>query len=326
MRANKQLKKTERIKKAYDFWPYTELFLGLVLGLILYLIKQPVLANITLILGPALSGSRMLLTKKIEEELAPVKSLALVVDLERQIDDPELLDFVRSYNEVVTEDFHPLRTHLVHKSTKLLKQYAREERSEELATGAYYQWLLPKLEKTQRGDRVWAVSMMMDCEWDSSPSEERFLEENMSAVERGVILERVFVTKYSQLAEMLANKGVQAHSYKSDSNLRSFVVFEEDLHKKDPELLREIKDGFIAFNDKVVLIDVSSEEGMRGFFVQKTAEIRSYARMFDRLKNLARPLNHPSICARDQGSLNQRLADSAAPPEVPQLEQVDQQP
>lgn len=79
--------------------------------------------------------------------------------------DPELLEFVRSYNEVVTEDFHPLRTQLVHKATKILKQYAREERSEELATGAYYQWLLPKLERTQPGDRVWAVSMMMECEF-----------------------------------------------------------------------------------------------------------------------------------------------------------------
>ncbi len=293
-----------------DLWPFTEIILGLSLGVVLHLINLSALAQVSFLLGPALSGSRLLLTKKIEEQLEPVRRLSHVVDLESNLDDPELLELVRAYYEVVGDEFRISRSQIVHETTKRLRQFSREGRSDILTTGDYYRWLLPQLEKAQKGSSIWAVSMMMDCEWDDSPSEEKFLEQNMAAVSKGVKVDRVFVAKQSKISELMANKGVQAHLARTEPNLQAFVVFQEDLERSDPGLLRDIGAGFIAFDSHVVLVDVSSNDGMRGFYLTDLSRVQAYQRMFDSLKNLARPLRHPVLEGRasEKQPLTQRAS------------------
>jgi hypothetical protein len=86
-----------------------------------------------------------------------------------------------------------------------------EKTSHELSTGVYYQWLLPALAEAGRGHKIHALSMMMNCEWDDSPVERRFIESNIQAARRGVLIDRIFVMPAAVLAEASRNPAILCH-------------------------------------------------------------------------------------------------------------------
>ncbi len=167
---------------------------------------------------------------------------------------------------------------------------AQQKTSDELPTSHYYKWLLPMLESALAGSEVWAISMMLDCEWDDSPAEERFLALNIEASRRGVTVERIFVIKREHLARIARNKGVKAHLDNASSTLKPLVVERETLESREPRLLEEIGDGLIAFDRRVALIDVSSSHGIRGHVTMNQAEVARLRQIFDSLHVHARDL------------------------------------
>jgi len=90
---------------------------------------------------------------------------------------------------------------------------------------------------------------------------------------------------------MLDNKGVQAHIDKVGTHFKPLLVFKESLAKSDPQLLKEVGDGFIAFDERVALVDMSTPDGMRGYVTMNTGEIHRLKRIFEQLRVHGRELN-----------------------------------
>jgi hypothetical protein len=266
-----------------DVAAFAEIIVGLPLSLILYALGLTPVAELTAVLGPALSGSRYLLERRIAAEMAAVHSLAAIIDLEANVQVRELQEMCRVYLEVTEDEFRPVKKQLLLETIERLRRLALQKKSDELSTGEYYNWLLPMIDTAAPGSTIWAVSMMLETEWNDSPYEDKFLALNMAAAKRGVHIERVFVVDHANLQRLATNKGIAAHLKNASALLTPLVVFRDDLAKADPTLVRDLGDGFIAFDDRCALVDMSSPEGMRGYVTLSPGDLQRLKRKFERL-------------------------------------------
>jgi hypothetical protein len=287
----------KRAEARISLGSFIEVLGGLAVGLIAqFYLENVSLATMSYLIGPALSISRYLLTHsifgKLDADLDDVHALARTTDLLRKRGTSELSDLLNSYLSVTEPAFAKLKSLVVSQASESLHQLADAKRSGQLNTPAYYSWLLPELEEAQPGSRIWAVSMMLDCEWDDSPEEEKFLDLNLEAVRRGVLLDRVFVVSKQNVQEMLRNRAVQAQLRLCGAGLSPFIVFCEDLERRDAGFLHSLGAGFIAFdgNDREILVDQHSPDGIRGYVTRNPHELLVLERRFGELKNFARLL------------------------------------
>jgi hypothetical protein len=276
-------------KKLVDPSTFYETIVGAVLGAVLYFLHKEDAAAMSALIGSAFSANRFLLSRQIDEQLGLVRALARRSDLEENVNLKDLQNLITEYYAIPEEEFRLAKESVVSDAIARLQQLAHQKRSDELSTGTYYTWLLPMIEHAPKGSRIWAISMMLTIEWDDSPSERRFLELNMAAAKRGVHLERVFILTREGLPELLNNPGVKAHA-ESPGTITPLVVFREELTTRDPMLLKNIGDGFIAFDHKVALVDMSAEDGMRGYVTMNSIEITRLKVQFDSLKVLGHDL------------------------------------
>lgn len=268
--------------------PWIEAVVSIVVGLILLAIDKQDLAELTWIIGVALSFTRYAFEKRLEEELQPVHKLAQVVDLQRDLSITQLQVLIKAYLDITEVEFKQVKDSFVAEAIENLQKLMQQKTSNVLATGDYYNWLLPFIEAAPRGSKIWAVSMMMDVEWDDSPPEQNFIRLNLEAAKRGVFVERVFVVKKNDIPQLLSIPPIKAQYDNASEFLRPLVVEREYLEAHDPQLLKQLGDGLMAFDTRVALIDISSPEGIRGYVTMNQGEINRFRRLFDNLKIHAR--------------------------------------
>lgn len=269
---------------------FTETVLLVVIGIVLHVLDMKELANVSFLLGPALSAQRKLITQRLKAEVEPVHKLAEVMDLTPTMRPTQFSELLNAYLQITEDEFKGLKDQTVQHTLRSLDRLGRSKQSEPLTMGAYYAWLLPMLQGVREGTRVWAVSTMMDSEWDDSPQEEEFLRLNLEIPGKGAQLERIFIIPDEILEDLPSNRGVAAHLENLGPQLKAWIVSRDKLEANDPELLRDVRDGWIAFDNRVVLIDETTSAGARGFVSMAEAELGRLARMFEQLRVQGRPI------------------------------------
>jgi hypothetical protein len=131
---------------------------------------------------------------------------------------------------------------------------------------------------------------MLQIEWDESPAERTFIRDNLDAAARGVFVERIFVVPRSEIPKLSSNQAIKAQLDGAGKFLNPMVVEREYLEGHDPQLLKQLGDGLLAVDMRVVLIDVLSPEGIRGYVTMNQPEIARLRRMFENLRVHARPM------------------------------------
>lgn len=270
---------------------WIETVLAFVLGAVLFALEAKDLANITWILGLFLSVGRLNFSRSLEEELGPVVKLSEIVDLDRKCSVAAIQRLLNLYLQISEPEFRKVKDGVVSEANERLLRLVHEKTSDELPTGEYYAWLLPILEETKAGTQVWAVSMMLDSEWDDSPAERRFLEGNLNAARRGAFVERIFVLPKAILKEaLIQNDGVRSHLENASDHMRAFMVEREFLEVRDSDLLSQLGDGLIAFDDRVALVDAAADGQIRGRLTMNPSEIARLRKIYENLKLNAREL------------------------------------
>lgn len=270
----------------FEFW--LESITGVVIALFLFAFGQSQLGWITVIIAFFQALSRYKYTKQLDDELAPVKKMTDLFDLTNEMDVDSLRTVVAMYAKITEADFLDVKESIVSETIKKLSSLALDKRSETLATGRYYHWLLPMIESASVGSSIWAISMMLDCEWDDTPPERRFLEYNLAAARRGVRVERVFVVPRDQIPGLITVPPVVAQL---NGEVRVLLVEREQLERQDPDTLRAIGDGLIAFDRRVVLIDEHSIDGRaRGFVTMNPGDISTWRSTYESLLQHAEPM------------------------------------
>jgi hypothetical protein len=273
--------------------PFSELIISAAIGLIIFGIDRSASESLlTLTFGLVLSVSRQAFSATISRKLIPLSRLTEWLDINRRAKLPKFHDIIQIYMEILEPDFLWLKEMIIAETAAHLQQLATQKRSRELATGEYYRWLYSMLEQERQGGEIWAVSTMNTLEWDQSATEQKFVEQNKAAVERGVALRRAFIVRRADESKLQSNPSV-AWQLEKTRGLEAHIVIREELERNDAVLLRQIGDGFIAFNRRAAMIDVFSNDGSaRGYVSMNEQEIATLRFRFEQL------LTHGSLCQR----------------------------
>jgi hypothetical protein len=266
--------------------PWAEALATFLAGIILYFpLDNQDLAKITWAIGAILAVSRLAYERKLAKELEPVLKLTEITDLTQECSVDELRNLQRVYLTITEPEFRPVKDLIVADSLDALMKLANDKISEPLAAGEFYGWLLPMIDKASSGSKIRALSVMMQTEWDDSPTERRFLESSISAARRGVLIDRVFVIDEGSAPDALKSPAIRAHAQEEEpANFRGHLVDRNYLQRQDANLYTRLGDGFIAFDERVALVDIASPDGLaRGKVVMGSAELGRLLRLHEQL-------------------------------------------
>lgn len=194
---------------------------------------------------------------------------------------------VHTFFTVTEPELQWLRNEQLEEFQKSLWLLNHDKRSRILHRAEYYAWLLPEIEAAPVGSAIWAVSRMMDCEWDNSPEEVEFLRLNLEAASRGVHVTRLFLCEADVWQEAIDTLPPVREQLAHDGRLDVYFGDLASIHRRDSTILSAIGSGLFAFDRRVVLVDQHSTDGTaRGYVSANPQEIRNLRNNFDRLKNL----------------------------------------
>lgn len=292
--------KTDWIRTITIF-PLIEAILSLIFGLVFFFIlDNKVLAELTWVLGPALSISRHALEKRFEDEFAMLKNLIKYVDVIQSDIGSSFKRIIELYAQISETDFCDIKEGIICDTEDRLAKLAHDKRSDELNTGEYFNWLFRFLSNAKSGSTIWAISMNLDIEWNISQEEDTFLALNLEAAKRKVKVERIFVIPSDSIEEIISNKYVKSQIDSSGEYLIPLFVTKEHLDKVDKKLLSSLGEGIIAVDNRVVLIDTESESGFRGIVTMNQTEISDWHRRFEQLRVYASDIE--SLKSRKESS------------------------
>jgi uncharacterized protein YerC len=266
-------------------WFFLEPVAAIVVGLVFYFpLDRKDLAELTAIFGALLVVANLAQTLRLRREFAMLAKLSEIVDLSQRTEVANVRELLRLYISIKESELVPLRDDAIDTCMGVLAKLAHDKVSGEIGGGEYHIWLNTMLTDSPDNGRIRVVCTMDEKEWMASQAEKRYLEAKISAAQRGVKVDRIFVTTRARLSQPLNQAALHEHIKNSSYGIVAHVVWREDLEKRDPELLREVRLGFITFDDRVALIDVSMPpDEMRGFVTMSTGQIKSLHRIFDRL-------------------------------------------
>lgn len=171
----------------------------------------------------------------------------------------------------------------IYKSFNKLKKQKIVNQIEE---SVYYFYLFSLLENAK--SRIWAASISDPLEWTDSEDERLFLQLNIKASARRVPVERIFIIKKTEIMNFLSIRPIAEqikHSASSEFYF-TYYVYENEIPRA---LLREIGNGFLAFDDFVVAKDVFSDKEIRG--ILETESLAFYNKIFTKLRQYTKPLD-----------------------------------
>lgn len=231
---------------------------------------------------------------KLDERFERVDRLATAFDLSHATKVSEIQDLISNYLAVAEPELARIKDAVIAGARDDLLRLATDKSSGELPSGEYYSWLLPMLERIPSGGSIRALSMMMDCEWDDSEPERRFIQANINAAKRGVEIQRVFVAPASVMLRAIEEVPALRPQLASQDppKLAGYFVDHSYLEGHDPKLLAKLGDGFIDLDGRVALVDLHSVDGSaRGEVTMLQAKLSNLRDIHSQLLLHARPMD-----------------------------------
>lgn len=169
--------------------------------------------------------------------------------------------------------------------------YRFEQR--ELSEEEFYRYCRIILGTVNNGSEIKALSMMLKCEWTNTVYEQEFWQANIKAVKQGVLLTRIFIVKKNEAHRLKNTPQILNHVECADDYLVSYIVEEEVLKARAPDLLSRANNGFLLIKDsgfKIALLDGDPNSEVRGIPRINENELYDLEDLFNRIKAHAIPL------------------------------------
>jgi Dehydrogenases with different specificities (related to short-chain alcohol dehydrogenases) len=166
-----------------------------------------------------------------------------------------------------------------------------QSRTEDIESGKFYRYLHKYFTEAERGTKMWIASTMMENEWNESPQERIYKQDNIDAAERGVEIERIFIMDEKGWREFKENPSILAHL--ENKKIKSLYVDRDYFVKNNPSVLEDIEDGFIGIDDELLLVDLppSNNKDSRGYITFNKNQIKKSKKAYEELKKQAKLLS-----------------------------------
>jgi len=174
-----------------------------------------------------------------------------------------------------------------------IKELYKKGHTGTLSSKLYYFYLFSLLYGAKK--RIWATSVMGGEEWVETAEELEFQRLNLLAAKNRKLVERIFVIKKDEIHKVLESKNVMEQIQKRDDYLKTYIVFREDVEQVKPGLIRELSNGFLAFDDYAVAEDVFENNMIRGLLQLDDEIITTFSKTFTNLRDFAVALDDSFI-------------------------------
>lgn len=229
-----------------------------------------------------------ILTLKLELHFAAEDKLfakfPILHSLQRTTADADLVETIASLHRIS----HPLLIEIKRSAwrefSSEIKSLDTSKRSESLNPSEYIELIQKKLEDTKKNDRVIAVSLFGDDEFEDNSFERNFHEAQLRAItENGAEIERIFVCAESRMRDLSATPFWDDH-YAGPIDARFASRAEVEASG-----LR-IKYGFILIGD-TLFDDRPQQRGLSGVVSINELDLERARKDFGNLERYARPLS-----------------------------------
>lgn len=160
-----------------------------------------------------------------------------------------------------------------------------QSKSEDLDSGKFYRLLNKYFTEAKKGSNMFALSMMLENEWNESAPERRFRQDNIDAVNRGVNLERIYIFEKRKAQEYKNNPSIEI--FMGQKKMKNYFVDLNFLKKNRKDLLDIIKDGMIGIDEELLLVDIDGHGESRGYITFNKKEIEKALFAWNELKKYA---------------------------------------
>jgi hypothetical protein len=146
-----------------------------------------------------------------------------------------------------------------------------------------YKWLYACIEDLKENDNLIAISFCNENEWNDSPEEEEWTKLNLTSLDRGVRMKRIFVypDKYKHL--LLENKCIKKFKNSKKANLELHFISMNTIRKVLKNEISLIEPGILVFNNEVAYKDVVGDDDVRGFVISDKKLIGQYVNIYEKV-------------------------------------------
>jgi|CXWL01.1.fsa_nt_gi hypothetical protein len=232
--------------------------------------------------------------RELAESTQRLKDLGKSIDIHHSSGIDDVVGIGQSYTSITHHRLQEIKDKIVRATAVELERLRFELRTPVLDEPDFYRWLYHEFESARTGTRVRIVSMDEPLEWTDTHEEREYWRHNLEAAKRGASIERVFVFDDKRLVEARNNPRIFGHRQGSDTGVVGKFVDKEKFSKNSPKAISDAGQGFIVFNDELVIVDVFSPDGQaRGFITFNSTEVRRYAELYSKFDAVAQPLTFP---------------------------------
>lgn len=147
-----------------------------------------------------------------------------------------------------------------------------------------YDWLYSCIENMKCHDIVMAISFCNDNEWNGEKAENIWTNLNIDALNRNVLMKRIFVYPDNKKSLVLNNRDISRFEKYRKDNLELSFISQSKVEHILKEKIDLILPGILAFNDEIAFKDVINDKENRGYTIFDKELINKYYEIYEILK------------------------------------------
>lgn len=147
-----------------------------------------------------------------------------------------------------------------------------------------YEWLNERMSTLEEGDKVYCFDATPEYGWVNDVEEEKYVDEHLKAIARGVEIYRFIMTEEDKVNEILNNELIDKTLKNSDKAKYVGVIIDEDVKKFNHDDYYKIGKGFEIFilkdGSKQLFVDSYSGSDSVGYLIENEMMIDSLEEVF----------------------------------------------
>ena len=147
-----------------------------------------------------------------------------------------------------------------------------------------YNWLYSCIDNVKSNEIIMAISFCNENEWNGEKEENLWTKLNIEALNRNVIMKRVFVYPDNKKNLVINNKDIKKFVSYKKNNLELGFISESKIKDILKDRINEIYPGVLVFNDNIAFIDNDSDPENRGYNVFDKEKINNYYKIYEIVK------------------------------------------
>ena len=147
-----------------------------------------------------------------------------------------------------------------------------------------YDWLYSCIDNVKSNEIVMAISFCNENEWNGEKEENLWVKLNIEALNRNVIMKRIFVYPDNRKNLVVNNKDINKFVAYNKSNLELGFISDSKIREVLQDEINEIYPGVLVFNDDLAFIDNENDPENRGYNVFDKDKINRYYKIYEKVK------------------------------------------